>query len=385
MMHDFRYISYAQEVIFSPGAVERLGAAVDRFGWRRLLVCASGSARRSGHLARVEAALGDRLAAVYAPVQPHVPAGQVDEATMLAAEREVDAVLGLGGGSPIGMAKAVGQALEERRTGQPARAAYPTDQPHVPIAAIPTTYAGSEMTAIYGVTREVDGTARKITVSDPKVAPKLVIYDPLLTLDLPPDLTAATGINALAHCVEALYSSSRHPLSTAAALAGIRSIAGALPRCHADGGNLDARAQMLMGAYLAGLSLASATMALHHGVCHVLGGSAGVPHGVANSIILPHAMRFNRDAAAAELAAAAEALGIPRDQRGDAAMAEAAAQQVFDMIGRMGLPQRLRDVGVREDDLPRLARLAFEGRTVHNNPRPVADAEQIEGLLREAW
>jgi alcohol dehydrogenase class IV len=241
------------------------------------------------------------------------------------------------------------------------------------------------MTAIYGVTREIDGVPRKVTVTDPKVAPKLVIYDPLLTLDLPPELTAATGINALAHCVEALYSTSRHPLSTAAALSGIRSIGGALPRCHADGSDLDARAAMLTGAYLAGLSLASATMALHHGVCHVLGGSAGVPHGIANSIVLPHAMRFNRDAAAAELAAAAEALGIPRERRSDAALAEAAAQHVFDMIGGMGLPQRLRDVGVGQDDLPRLARLAFEGRTVHNNPRPIADAGQIEELLREAW
>jgi alcohol dehydrogenase class IV len=384
-MHDFRYISYAQEVIFGPGAVERMGATVERFGWRRVLVCASGSARRSGHLARVEAALGERLAAIYAPVQPHVPAAQVDEAADLAAEIEVDAVIGLGGGSPIGMAKAVGQALEERRSGTPARAAFPTDQPLVPVAAIPTTYAGSEMTAIYGVTHESDGATRKITVSDPKVAPKLVIYDPLLTLDLPPELTAATGINALAHCVEALYSTSRHPLSTAAALGGIRAIVSALPRCHADGSDLDARSEMLVGAHLAGLSLASATMALHHGICHVLGGSAGVPHGVANSIVLPHAMRFNRDAAAAELAEAAEALGVPRDGRGDAELAEAAAQRVFDMVGRMGLPQRLRDAGVRADDLPRLARQTFEGRTVHNNPRPIADAGQIEELLREAW
>jgi alcohol dehydrogenase class IV len=384
-MHDFRYISYAQEVIFGPGAIDRLGAAVERFGWQRVLVCAAGSARRSGHLAHIEAALGERLATTYAPVQPHVPAAQVDQATDLAVENKIDAVIGLGGGSPIGLAKAVGQALEERRTGQPARAAFPTDQPRVPVAAIPTTYAGSEMTAIYGVTREVDGVPRKITVTDPKIAPKLVIYDPLLTLDLPPDLTAATGINALAHCVEALYSTSRHPLSTASALGGIRSIGHALPRCHADGRNLGARSEMLIGAYLAGFSLASAAMALHHGVCHVLGGSAGVPHGVANSIVLPHAMRFNRDAAAAELAMAADALGISRDGRGDGALAEAAAQYVFDMVGQMGLPQRLRDAGVGQGDLPRLARLAFEGRTVHNNPRPIADAGQIEELLREAW
>jgi len=385
MITDFGYTSYAQEIIFGPGAITRLAEAVERFGWRRVLVCTTGSARRGGTLERVGVALGGRLVAVYDQVRPHVPAAQVAEATAMAAGQEVDMVIGLGGGSPIGAAKAVGQALEEHRTGRPARAVFPTDQPLVPVAAIPTTYAGSEMTPIYGVTREVDGAPRKITVSDPKVAPKLVIYDPLLTLDLPPDLTAASGINALAHCIEALYSTSRHPLSTAAALGGIRSIGCALPRCHADGSDLGARSEMLIGAYLAGLSLASAAMALHHGLCHVLGGSAGVPHGVANSIVLPHAMRFNRDAAAAELALAAEALGIAREGRGDAALAEAAAQHVFDLIAHMGLPQRLRDVRVGHGDLPRLALLAFEGRTVHNNPRPIADAGQIEELLLEAW
>jgi maleylacetate reductase len=382
-MTDFGYTSYAQEIIFGSGAIIRLGEAVERFGWRRVLVCTTGSARRGGSLAHVAAALGDRLVAVYDQVRPHVPAAQVAEATALAAEHEVDAVIGLGGGSPIGAAKAVGQALEERRTGRAPRAAFPTDQPLVPVAAIPTTYAGSEMTPIYGMTHEVDGAPRKITVSDPKVAPKLVIYDPLLTLDLPPELTAATGINALAHCIEALYSITRNPLSTAAALGGIRAIGRALPRCHADGSDVAARTEMLMGAHLAGGAIANAALALHHGICHVLGGSAGVPHGIANGIMLPHVMRFNRDSA--ELALAAEALGVARDGRSDTALADAAAQHVYDMIGRMGLPQRLRDAGVREADLPRLAQLAFESRTVRNNPQPITDVGQLDALLRAAW
>ncbi|MFL5804685.1 MAG: iron-containing alcohol dehydrogenase family protein [Roseiflexaceae bacterium] len=384
-MTNFGYTSYAQEIIFGPGAITRLGEAAERFGWRRVLICTTGSARRGGALAQATAALGERLAAVYDQVQPHVPEAICAAATALAADHEVDAVIGLGGGSPIGTAKAAAQALEERRTGRPARAAFPTDQPLVPVAAIPTTYAGSEMTPIYGMTREVDGAPRKATVSDAKVAPKLVIYDPLLTLDLPPDLTAATGINALAHCVEALYSITRNPLSTAAALGGIRAIARALPRCHADGGDVTARTEMLMGAHLAGLSLASVAMALHHGICHVLGGTAGVPHGVANSIMLSHVMCFNQDAAAAELALAAEALGIARAGRDDTALAEAAAHQVDALVERMGLPQHLRDVGLREADLPRLARIAFENRTVRSNPQPITEVGQLEELLHAAW
>jgi maleylacetate reductase len=324
MTHEFSYTAYAQQIVFGAGALIKLPEAIERFGWRRLVLCTSGSAQRMGHVAALAAALGDRLVAAYDRTAPHVPEDQVFEALTLAEEHAAEAIVGLGGGSPIGLAKATAQALEERRSGAPARAAYPTDQPHVPVVAIPTTYAGSEMTAIYGVTRVVDGVARKTTVTDPKVAAKLVIYDPLLTLDLPAELTASTGINALAHCVEALYSVTRHPLSTAAALGGARAIARALPRCYVDGRDIEARSEMLVGAHQAGASLANVAMALHHGICHVLGGTAGVPHGVANSIILPHAMRFNLDATTAELARFAETIGIAREGRGDAALAEAA-------------------------------------------------------------
>jgi maleylacetate reductase len=389
--NSFRYLGYAQEVIFGPGTLSRLGEAVERIGWRRLLLCTTGSARRAGHVAQLENILGDRLLGIYDHVQPHVPETQVAEALALAAQHNVEAVIGLGGGSAIGLAKAVSHGLEEQRTGKPARAAFPTDQPRVPVIAIPTTYAGSEMTAVYGVTRQTaTGEALKFTVTDPKVAPKLVIYDPELTLDLPPDLTAATGINALAHCVEALYSVSRHPLSTAAAVSGLRHIAHALPRCHAVPNDLEARAELLAGAHLAGASLASAAMALHHGLCHVLGGTAGVPHGIANSIILPHAMRFNSDALVPAPPAepwgvqAAAALGLSA-AAGAQAAAEAAADKVYELVGQLGLPQRLGQAGVREADLPRLAQLAFESRTVQNNPKPIASPAALAALLRAAW
>src|SRR5216684_4861958 len=166
-MNEFRYTSYAQEIIFAAGSVAQLGDAVERFRWRRLMLCSTGSLRRGGHIATLEKALGSRLVAVYESVQPHVPHFQVAEALELASEKEIDALIGMGGGSPIGMAKAVSMALEEKRTG-PARAAFPIDQPLVPVIAIPTTYAGSEMTPTYGITHHVDGSARKITVTDVK-------------------------------------------------------------------------------------------------------------------------------------------------------------------------------------------------------------------------
>src|SRR5438105_1901906 len=384
-MNEFHYTGYAQEIIFGAASLDRLGEAVERFHWRHLMLCSTGSLRRDGSIAKVEGILGDRLAATYEHVQPHVPAFQVAEAANLANEHEIDAVIGLGGGSPIGMAKAVSLAVEELRTGQPARAAFPTDQPLIPVVAIPTTYAGSEMTPTYGVTHLENGLARKVTVTDAKVTPKLTIYDPVLTLKLSPAMTASTGIHALAHCIEALYSLTRNPLSTAAAISGVHAITSALPRCYAAGDDLEARSEMLMGAYLAGTALSSVTMALHHGLCHVLGGTAGVPHGIANAIILPHAIRFNLDVAIEQLAPAAAAMGISLVDRSAEAAVEEAVQRIYALIGQMDLPQHLRNVGVQEADLPQLAQLALQSRAVQSNPRPITEAAQVEAVLRAAW
>ena len=386
MTNQFRYTSYAQEIIFGPGSITHLGEAIERFHWQRLMVCASGSLRRDGTIAAIEGTLGNRLVATYEQVQPHVPDFQVAEALAIASKHEVDALIGLGGGSCIGMAKALSKGMGEQRTGQGDNEGEDAiNRVPTPVIAIPTTYAGSEMTPVYGVTHHSDGLAHKITVTDNNILPKLVIYDPLLTRKLPPAMTASTGINALAHCIEALYSITRNPLSTAAALGGIRAISSALPRCYVDGDDLEARSEMLSGAFLAGSALAHVAMALHHGLCHVLGGTAGVPHGVANSIVLPHVMRFNLDATAPQLAQGAEAMGISLAGRSAESAVEEAIQRVYDLIGQMNLPQRLRDVGVQETDLPHLARVALQSRAVQSNPKPISDVAQIEEVLRAAW
>jgi maleylacetate reductase len=385
-MNAFRYTGYAQEIIFGSGSLARLSEAVDHAGWHRLMLCSSASLRRDGTIAALESALGDRLIAIYERTQSHVPESQVSEAVELAAHEQVDSLIGMGGGSPIGMAKAVSFALEGRRSHEQMRSSSPVEQ-HllVPVVAIPTTYAGSELTPVFGVTRLVDGSSLKTTTSDARITPKLVIYDPQLTLKLPPSITASTGINALAHCIEALYSVTRNPLSTAAAVSGVRSITRVLPRCYGAGDDLGARSEMLVGAYLAGSALAHVSMALHHGLCHVLGGTAGVAHGVANSIILPHAIRFNLDATAPLLAPAAEVMGIALAGRRAEDAVEEMAQRIYDLVGSMNLPQRLRDAGVRESDLPHLAQLAFQSRTVQNNPKPITSPAQVEEILLAAW
>jgi maleylacetate reductase len=366
-MIGFNYVSYSQEVIFAPAAVSRLRESLERSGWKKLMLCTSHSMRAGGQVSKVESNLGEKLVTIFDRVQPHVQNVQVRDVLALAQEKDVDAILALGGGSPVGMAKAVGHQL------------------HLPIIAIPTTYAGSEMTPVYGITHTDENPPRKVTVSDPKIVPSLVLYDPDLTLDLPPALTASTGINALAHCIEALYSKTRNPLSTAAAINGARHIGHALFDCYRDGRDLESRTEMLLGSHLAGLSLASVSMGLHHGLCHVLGGTANIPHGIANAIILPHAIKFNADAAAAQLIPAAEALNAPLNGTSPTERIEALGQYISELIASMNLPQHLREVGVGESDLPQLAEIAFHNRTVQNNPKPITDVTQLESLLREAW
>jgi maleylacetate reductase len=389
-MDAFHATFHAQEVLFGAGAVSRLGELCARDGYRRVMLCTTAHSRARGYVAPIEAALGEHLLVTYEHVLPHVPELQVAEAAALAAEHQVDAIIGLGGGSSIGTAKAVSRAWEARRRKSPAQAQHahapsPIDQPLVPVIAIPTTYAGSEMTPVYGITSSANGPARKVTTTDPQAVPRLTIYDPRLTLDLLPHMTAGTGINAVAHCIEALYSITRNPLSTAAALAGLRAIARALPRCYAAGDDLEARAEMLVGAFLAGTALASVAMGLHHGLCHVLGGTTGAAHGDANSVMLPYVMRFNLEATAPQIAPAAEAMGLAAAGLRPDVAAAAVAHQVTEWVEQMRLPRRLREIGVREEQLPELSALAFASHTVQNNPKPIDSAEQIEALLRAAW
>jgi maleylacetate reductase len=295
----------------------------------------------------------------------------VDAARALAQQQEVDAVVAMGGGSAMGVGKGV--VSGEGRS----------------LIAIPTTYAGSEMTPVFGTIDRVE--RRKTVRRDDAVLPRLVIYDPEVTLDLPPGLTASTGMNALAHCVEACYARDVNPLVSPIALEGIRRIIRSLPLCIRNGHNLDAREDLLTGAYLAGFSIGNATMALHHGVCHVLGGRTGVAHGVLNAIMLPHVMRFNADAVPDAMSAIAHVMAptppSPASGGGEEARQgreTSAAEAVAALVATLPVPQRLRDAGVPEAVLSSVAAEAASNSTVQANPKRVTEADLV-GLLRSAW
>jgi alcohol dehydrogenase class IV len=258
-------------------------------------------------------------------------------------------VVTVGGGSTTGFGKAI--ALDSG----------------VPTIAVPTTYAGSEMTPIYGITS--DGLKR--TGRDPRVLPRTVIYDPRLTVTLPSSVTGASGMNAIAHCVEALYAKDANPITSLMAEEGIRALANGIPASVRDAEDLEARSEALYGAYLAGAALAVVGMAVHHRICHVLGGTFGLGHGEVNAVILPHAARFNREAAPAAMARVARALSV-----------EDAASGLFDFALTVGAPTSLEQLGMHEGDLQEAARLSSDPPPW--NPRPVLE-EDVRALLDDAY
>jgi len=356
----FTYDALPGRVVFGPGTARAaLADEVSRLGTSRLLLITT---PRAEPLAReLVAPLGSRLARVFTGVRPHVPAAAAAAARQQAAQSGADGVLSIGGGSATGTAKTV--ALS---TG-------------LPVIAVPTTYAGSEVTPVWGLTEG----GRKITGTDLRVLPRVVLYDPELTQSLPAGLTAASGLNALAHCVEAFWAPGRNPVTALAAEEGIRALARALPVAVKDGASLDARSDLLYGAYLAGTVFAAVGSGLHHKICHVLGGRYGLPHAQTHAIVLPYVLAHNAPGAPGAaarigraLAAGDPALAAVLDGAGPAAAVQALA-------ARLGIPAGLRDIGLREDQIGAAAGLIAPA-VPADNPVP-AGAEALRTLLRAAW
>jgi maleylacetate reductase len=281
----------------------------------------------------------------------------------------IDLVVSFGGGSCADLGKAVCYFLEQE-AGMPGSSHL--DRPLVPHLSIPTTYSGAELTPFFGMTDPA--TRQKQGAGGPTSAPVVAIYDPLLTLSTPARVSAETGMNALAHCVEAAWSPFRTPEAEAIALAGASAIHDALPVVVADPSDVDARTAMLAGACLAGRCLLNASMGVHHGLSQLVGGRTGIPHGLANAILLAHTVRFNADAAPDAVGRIGAALGNAADGAG----------AVDRFRSGLGLPGRLSEAGVAEADLEAVARLSQSNHNIARNPRPVSEADAL-AILQAAW
>jgi alcohol dehydrogenase class IV len=342
-MDRFTYVAMPARVLFGAGTVSQLAAEVERLGAKRVLLIST-----PGRAEMVRAVAKNlQVAGVFDQAVMHTPIAAVEAARAMAKAVEADCCVAIGGGSTIGFGKAI--ALTSS----------------LPVVAVPTTYSGSEMTNIWGIS---EGGAKK-TGRDVKVLPKAVIYDPQLTLDLPPATSAASGMNAIAHCAEALYAHDGNPIVSLMAEEGIRALAAALPLIVQEPRDLEARTSALYGSWLAGMTIATTGNGLHHKLCHVLGGF-GLPHAETHSVILPHALRYN---SVAKEAMRRIARGMHVDD---------APGGIWELEQRLGLPMRLADIGMKEADLERAAHIAVQA--PYPNPRRVEFAP-VRELLQNAF
>lgn len=345
-MDTFIYTGLPVRVVFGRGKLAEVAVELDRLGARRALVLTT--PRQAAEGEALGARIGSAFAGTFSGATMHTPVEVTEKALAVLRETGADCVVSFGGGSTTGLGKAL--AL---RTG--------IDQ-----LCIPTTYAGSEMTPILGQTEG----GRKTTLTDGAVLPETVIYDVDLTMTLPPALSATSGINAIAHAVEALYAKDRNPVISLMAEEGIRALAAALPVIVRDPADAMARGDALYGAWLCGLCLGSVGMALHHKLCHTLGGSFDLPHAETHTVVLPHAVAYNAEAAPEAMAAIGRAIGA-----GDA------AQGLFNLVGRLGARQALRDLGMPVEGIDKAADIAIE--KPYWNPRPV-ERGAIRDLIARA-
>ena len=346
-MKTFVHRGQITKVVFGSGTRSRIPEEADALGCRRvLLLCTPGQADRT---AQTRDLLGAAAVGTFAEAAPHTPVEVTEKAVAYARSVGADSVLAIGGGSTIGLGKAIAA-----RTG-------------LPQLALPTTYAGSEMTPILGETEGHRKTTRRL----PEVLLKTVVYDVDLTLTLPAATSVVSGINAMAHAVEALYAQDRDPVAFLMAGEALDSLTRSLPVIARRPDDGEARADALYGAWLAGTCLGTVGMALHHKVCHVLGGTFGLPHAETHTVVLPHVVAYNGPAAPEAMARIAQAL--PGDD---------AASGLFDFAGGLGAPRALRDLGMPESGIGQAAELIV--RDVYWNPRPV-NRTAVHALLTRAW
>jgi maleylacetate reductase len=347
MIGAFTFEGLPVRVVFGHGTLSKAPQELERLGATRALVLTTPQQEAEGQ--KLGTALGSLFAGVYSGAKMHTPTDVTGQALKVMTDCGADCVVSLGGGSTTGLGKAL--AL---RTG-------------VNQLCIPTTYAGSEMTPILGETRD----GLKTTVRTPNVLPETVIYDVDLTMSLPPGLTATSGINAIAHAVEALYAQDKNPIISLMAEEGIRVLARALPVIMATSDDRDARAEALYGAWLCGACLGAVGMALHHKLCHTLGGTFDLPHAETHTIVLPHAMAYNAPAVPEAAMKIAHALG-----------AADAAQGLFDLARRLNTRLALKDIGMPRDGIDQAADLAVTN--AYWNPRPL-ERGAIRDLIARAW
>jgi alcohol dehydrogenase class IV len=377
-----------ERIVSGPGSIEKLSEEIERLGGTRALLVISPSVAKTFLHDRIKSALGTKCAEIFAEVKPHSPTESIGKAVDRARDSRIDVLVSVGGGSAIDTAKGVAALLAEGGSLPPLGVRFtppnkkeipPMPAPKLPHIAIPTTLSGGE----YSYSAGVSEGGKKYILADPKLAPRVVLLDPEAAATAPKRLLAASGMNALAHCVEAVYSTETQPLTDAYCLRAIGLIVRYLPRAVENSRDLDALSYVQVAACLSGMGVYSAWTGIHHAIVHVIGGRYKAPHAEIHALMLPYAMRWNLNATVEAYARMAREIGIAGAD--PYALAAAVPEHVFAMNQRMGLPLRLRELGVPQEGLGQLARDALGDYSIHTNPKPVTVAEQVLEVLEQAW
>lgn len=348
-MKSFQYESHANRVIFGIGKLKETKEELKKLGVKKAIIIATPQQYELAN--EVAEIIEEYCGYVYTDAVQHVPVETVDDALRVVEENDIDCLLAVGGGSSVGL----GKALALRTS--------------LPVVAIPTTYAGSEMTPVWGITENnIKKTGNNIVVK-----PKTVIYDPNLTITLPQGLAVTSGMNAIAHLAEGLYAENANPIISLLAEEGIRKLSYSLPKIVENAYDMDARMDAQYGTMLGGMVLGSVGMALHHKLCHTLGGTYNLPHADTHTVILPYAMEYNASHAPEAMKAMARALNTNEKEVPEA---------LYDLAKSLGSSVSLKDLGMKEEDLDQAAEIATKN--PYYNPRPVTK-EGIRELLQYAF
>jgi alcohol dehydrogenase class IV len=382
-------------VRFGPGSLTRLPDEVTRLGRRRAFLVTVPSLAGGSVVGRVRELLGERLVGVFGGVKAHVPYAVVIEALRATRAAEADLVVSLGGGSAIDTARAVALSIGEGVEGIPdlerLRARYDratgttipsTSGRALPHIAIPTTLSAAEFANAAAVTSEARRVKDLFIANE--LTPRVVIHDPEVALSTPVDLWVSTGMRSLDHAIETVYSPRHQPVTDVLSLDAIARLATALRAAKRDPSDLVARAEGQMGAWLSYFGEMNLSLGLSHAIGHQLGPKCGVPHGVTSCIILPQVMRFLAPATADRQALIAAALGVDVEGMSETEAAEAAATAVEALVDDLGLPRRLRDVGVGQDRFEEIAQGVLQDPVLAGSPIPIESPDQIIGILQAA-
>jgi len=372
------------KLIFGENSIGELIPEIEEMGCSKAFLVTDKGIVEAGLAERVEKALGSKLVGTFDGCIQDSGLHIINEAAEIAKEKDVDVLVSVGGGSTIDTAKGMAVILKEGGQIQDYAGMQMLSRPQTPHIVIPTTAGtGSEVT--YALVVKDWDKNQKLIFADTFMTPNIGILDPTMTAGLPPQLTATTGMDALTHAIEAIHALQAEPIADGMALHAIRLIFEYLPTCVENGDDLFARGQQQIAATMAGIAFGNAQIGLVHAMAHTVGGLFKVPHGLANSVLLPHVMMYNLDECPDRYALVALGMGIDTSGMSEEEAGTAAANTIWELTKKMGVPQKLRDVGVPEEGLEEASEMCLYDGSVVYNPKPVFESEEVLAVYKEAW